>query len=174
MEKTKYLGHIIDKDGRRSDPERATTIEDMSAPDNIASLQSFLGLANYYQIFIQNMHDLCCPLNELSNEYKPLDWTAESLEAFEKIKKTLTSESFLPHYNPDLEIIVARDASSYVVGLCTLHKMTDDTLKPIPHASRALLPAEKNYSQIEKEALWIIIAVSLLYLPSTLHSTKKP
>ena len=39
--------------------------------------------------------------------------------------------------------------------------MTDRTLKPIAHALRALLPVEKNnYSQIEKEALGIIFAVS--------------
>ena len=43
----KYLGHIIDKDGRRPDPNRATAIKDMPAPDNIQALQSFLGLANF-------------------------------------------------------------------------------------------------------------------------------
>ena len=35
MEKIKYLGHIIYKDGKRP----------------VSSLQSFLGLANYYQVF---------------------------------------------------------------------------------------------------------------------------
>ena len=54
----------------------------------------------------------------------------------------------LTHSNLDFEIIVASDASSYVIGACILHKMTDGTTKPIAHASRVLLPAEKNYSQI--------------------------
>ena len=62
------------------------------------------------------------------------------------------SDLFLTHYNPDLEILEASDASSYGIGNCILHKMTDSITKPIAHASRALLPAEKNYSQIEKEA----------------------
>ena len=53
------MGHVIDKDGRRPDPKRAATTKNMQAPDNIASLQSFVGLANYYQIFISNMDDLC-------------------------------------------------------------------------------------------------------------------
>ena len=65
MNKIKYLGHIIDKDGRHPDPERATAIKDIPAPDNVTTLQSFLGLANYYQSFIKNLHDLCAPLNEL-------------------------------------------------------------------------------------------------------------
>ena len=65
MNKIKYLGHIIDKDGRRPDLERATTINDMPALDNVTTLQSFLGLANYYQSFIKNLHHLRTPLNEL-------------------------------------------------------------------------------------------------------------
>ena len=54
----KYLGHrqslliIINKDGRRPDPDRATAIKDVPAPDNVQALQSFLILANFYQIFI--------------------------------------------------------------------------------------------------------------------------
>ena len=53
MNKIKYLGHIIDKDGRRPDPESATAIKDMPAPDSVTMSQSFLGLANYYQSFIK-------------------------------------------------------------------------------------------------------------------------
>ena len=44
--------------------------------------------------------------------------------------------------------------------------MPDGTKKPIAHASRTLLPAEKHYSQIEKVALGIIFAVTLLEIKS--------
>ena len=44
MEKIKYVEHIIDKDGWRPDPEQATAIKDMPAPENVSSLQSFFGL----------------------------------------------------------------------------------------------------------------------------------
>ena len=68
----------------------------MPAPDNIALLQRFHGLANYYQVFIQNLHDLRACLKELLKKDKLWDWTAEYLEAFEKkIKKTLTADLFL-------------------------------------------------------------------------------
>ena len=55
LNKIKYLGHIIDKDGRCPDLEGATAIKDMLAPDNVTTLQRFLGLANYYQSFIKNL-----------------------------------------------------------------------------------------------------------------------
>ena len=79
MEKIKYLGHIIDRDGRRSDPDQAMVIKDKPAPNNITTLQSFLGLANYYHIFIPNMHDLHAPLNELlkKKKNKLRVWTTE-------------------------------------------------------------------------------------------------
>ena len=47
-----YFGHIINKDGRRLDPEMVTAIKDMPARDNVQARQSFLGFANLYQIFI--------------------------------------------------------------------------------------------------------------------------
>ena len=40
-----------------------------------------------------------------------------------------------------------------------LHKFEDGVTKPIAHASRALLPVERNYSQIQKEGLAITYAV---------------
>ena len=34
QQRIEYSGHIIDKDGRRPDPDRATAIKDMPAPEN--------------------------------------------------------------------------------------------------------------------------------------------
>ena len=132
----------------------------MLAPNNFASLQSFLGLANYYQTFIPKMHDLRAPLNKLLKKDKSWDWSTECQEAFDKIKEAITLDLFLTHFDVNLKLIVACDASSYGVGVCILHKMPDGTNQPIAYASRTLLPAERNYLQIEKEALGIIFAVT--------------
>ena len=123
------------------------------------------------------MHDLPAPKTNLSKKDKPWDKKAECQEAFEKIKKTLTSELFLTHYNPDMEIIGASDGSSYGVGACILHKMTDWIFKPIAYASRALLSVGKNYSQIEKKGSLDYIRclkVPPLYLRATLYPTNRP
>lgn len=56
--------------------------------------------------------------------------------------------------------------------------MSDGTEKPIAFASHTLAPAERNYSQLEKEALAIVFAVKhfnqYLCTPFTLYSGHKP
>lgn len=160
LEEIKYLGHIVNKDGKKPDKNRASAIKDMPEPMDIKSLQSFLGLVSYYQDFIPDLHILRAPLNDLLKKEKPWLWTKECEQAFKKIKEKLTSDLFLVHFNPKLDIIVASDASTHGVGACILHKWKDGKVRPIAHASRSLLPAERNYSQIEKEVLASIFAVT--------------
>ena len=78
------------KNGRRPDPERPEAIKNMPSPRDVTELQSFLGLANFYQVFIKNMHELRAPLNDLLKKDKKWKWTTECKAAFEKIKTTLT------------------------------------------------------------------------------------
>ena len=143
---------FIDKDGKRPDPEWANAIKYMSTPENVSSLQSFIGLTNCYQALIPNMHNSRGPLNELLKKEMVLEWTPKYEYAFVKIKEVLTSDLFLTHYNPELDIRVASDTSSHGIGACILPKQ-------VAHASWTLLLAEKNYSQIE-ELLRIIFAVT--------------
>lgn len=131
----------------------------MPEPKNVAELQSILGLANYYGEFIENMHRLRVPLNELLKKENKWNWMEDCQKAFKEIIKKLTSDLVLAHFDPKIII-----ASSHGVGACILNKMQDGTRKPIAHASRSLLPAERNYSQIEKEALGIIFAITRFHI----------
>ena len=159
-EEIEYLGHVINKDGKKLDKSWAAAIKDMPNPKNVKTLQSFLGLLSYNQDFIPNLHNLRAPLNELLRKEKKWIWTKECEQAFREIKNKLTSDLFLTHVDPNLDIIVARDASTHGVGACILHKRKDGKVRPIAYASRSLIPAERNYSQNEKVALGIIFAVT--------------
>ena len=63
------------------------------------------------------------------------------------------------HYDPKRELILTCDASAYGVGAVLAQKDSEDNEHPIAFASHSLAPAEKNYSQLDKEALAIIFAV---------------
>ena len=79
--------------------------------------------------------------------------------AFDKSKKLLQSANLLVHFQPDLELILASDASDYGVGAVLSHQMVDGAERPIGYVSRLLNKAERGYSTIEKEALAIIFGV---------------
>ena len=65
MDKIEYLGQIIDQKGRKPKPNRIEVIKNMPVPDNITKLQAFLGLVNYYNLYILKLYKLRAPLNEL-------------------------------------------------------------------------------------------------------------
>ena len=76
-----------------------------------------------------------------------------------KIKQRLQDSSLLVHYDLKKPRRVACDASSHGAGAVISRVMEDATEKPIAFPSRTLTSSERNYSQIEKEALSIVFGV---------------
>ncbi|CAH8596854.1 unnamed protein product [Schistosoma turkestanicum] len=159
LQSVKYLGFIFDADGRRPDPENIRAIKLMPTPTNVSELRSFLGLISYYSAFVPSMHDIRAPLNCLLQKHSTWNWNKECDAAFGKLKSIISSELLLTHYDPSMPIIVAADASAYGLGAVISHQFPDASEKAVMHASRTLTPAEKKYSQIEKEALALVFAV---------------
>lgn len=81
------------------------------------------------------------------------NWSPACQKSFEQFKNVLQSDLLLTHYNPNLEMIVAADASQHGIGAVLLHRFPDGSVKAVCHASRTLTDAERNYAQREKEGL---------------------
>ena len=90
------------------------------------------------------------------NYYELINCGNEPRNGHRQGKNLLTTSRVLVHYNPDLPIKMAADASAYGIAAVVSHVFPDGREKPITFASRTLSPSEKKYAQIEKEALALI------------------
>ena len=154
-----FLGHCIDAEGIHPTEDKLKAITQAPMPKNVQELLSFLGLINYYGKFIPNAATILAPLNDLLRKDADWKWSSKCQESFDLAKKTLVSSEVLVHYNPDLPIRLAGDASAYGVGAVIAHVLSDGSEHPIAFASRTLTSSERNYAQVEKEALSLIFGV---------------
>lgn len=138
-----YLGHIISDGSLRPNEKKIGAVLNAEAPKNVAQLQSYLGMINYYSKFIPNLSSLLHPLYILLKKNAHFVWTEEHNSIFEKCKKLLASKNVLSLYDPKREIIIASDASPYGVG-GVMSQIVDGIERPVMFASSTLSPAE-NY-----------------------------
>ena len=155
----KYLGLLVDKEGTRIDTDGTRAVREAPIPRNRDELRSFLGLVNHYRKFIDNMSTICRPLNQLLEKNRHWEWSEECEQAFKHVKDSLLKDdNLLAHYDPKAKLSLAVDASPVGLG-AVISQVTGSGERPIEFASRSLTQAEKNYSQIDREALAIIFGV---------------
>ncbi len=172
-----YLGHLIDAQGVHATDSKLQAITNAPAPRNLQELRSFLGLLNYYGRL--NLSSLLQPLYALTRQDTRWKWSNECETAFQAAKAKLLSSSVLTHYDVALSLRLAEDASAYRVGAVISHVMPDGAERPIAFASRTLSDSEKNYAQVEKEALSLVFGIKRFHTylygrPFTLITDHKP
>ena len=151
-----FLGYRVDREGRHPTDEKIAPIKGALSSKNVTELRSSLGLLNYYGNFIPNLSTLLQLLHELPRKGVKWAWTEESKKAFVRSKSELVTDKVLVPYD---EKILACDAPPYGVGAVISHVMDDGEERPIAFASRTLTKSERNYLEIEKEALGIVFGV---------------
>lgn len=164
QDEIEYLGHKISAKGIYMTESKIESMTNAPVPKNVSELRSFLGLVNYYCNFIGDLSTHLKPLYDLTTKNTKYVWSENCQHAFEHVKRLILSNQCLTHYDPNLEIRLASDASSYGLGCVLSHLMPDGKERPIAFASRTLSKAEKNYSQIEREALSIVFGVTKFHM----------
>jgi transposase InsO family protein len=157
--KVVYLGLEFSKDGLRPVESKVEAVKQAPVPENVSQLRSFLGMVQYYHQFLPNLATYLEPLHNLLKKSVIWKWSAECQKAFDFCKDALTSDSLLVHYDSKKKLKLACDASSYGVGAVLSHELENGEERPIAYASRTINKTERNYSQIEREALALIFGV---------------
>ena len=159
LPEVEYLGHKISRQGLQPTAEKIQAIKDAPQPQYVSQLKSFLGLVNYYGKFLPNLVTRLSSLYTLLQKQTKWSWGRKQQEAFSDVKALLMSPHLLVHYDSRKPLVLSCDASPYGVGAVLSHVMDDGSEQPVAYASRSLAPAEKNYSQLDKEGLAIVYGV---------------
>jgi hypothetical protein len=114
-----FLGHVISKGGISMDPNKVRDILSWNAPMIVSDIRSFLGLAGYYQRFIEGFSKISKPMTELLEKDRKFEWTPTCEASFQELKKRLTTAPIL--VMPDMEkpFSIYCDASGQGLG-CVL------------------------------------------------------
>lgn len=133
-------------------------ISNFPLPRTVKEIRSFLGHARFYRIFIKDFSKIARPLCNLLAKEAPFVFDDDYRQAFETLKKTLTSTSIIqpPNWSEPFEIM--SDVSDYTVGA-----VLDQRVEKLPHviyyASKNLNDAQLNYSITEKELVAVVFAL---------------
>lgn len=154
-----YCGYIIDRKGIRKMEQKIKAINEMPQPKNKEEVRAFVGLVNYYGRFLPDLSTKLYPINNLLKENTLFKWDKACESAFRWVKHEMQSERVLVHYDINLPLVLATDASPYGVGAVLSHIYPDGSEHPIQYASQTLNSTQQNYTQIDKEAYAIVFGV---------------
>jgi hypothetical protein len=90
-----FLGHILNREGLAVDPKKVATILDWKALKDVRGIKSFIGMAGYYQRFIEGFFKIARPMTALLAKKVEFKWTPARQESFETLKKKLTTSPIL-------------------------------------------------------------------------------
>lgn len=151
------LGTIVNGKNIRPDPLKTKIIAALNVPMTVKELRSFLGMIEFYGRFIPNLSTIKEPLTRLTRSGEPFVWGDEQQHAFVHLKNSLCNAT-LEHFNTQKEVTLRCDASP--VGCAAVLEQNG---RPVYFVSKTLSSAERNYAQIQREALAIVWAVRRLH-----------
>ncbi|CAK1585215.1 unnamed protein product [Parnassius mnemosyne] len=166
-----YLGYVINRQGLKTCPKKIESILSIPRPQNILEVKRFLGIINYYRKFIPRASAILHPFHELLRNDAAWTWSERHEKAFIQVKRELSSDRVLTHFDPSARLVLSVDASPAGLG-AVLAQGPEGNERPLAFASRSLTASESNYSQIHKEATAIIFGVK--YFHQYLFGRKEP
>ena len=84
-EEMTFVGFLVSKSGKGMDPAKVAAIMDWPTPKNLKEVQSFLGFANFYRMFILHYSSLTPPLTSLTRKGVRFTWSPAADAAFRQL-----------------------------------------------------------------------------------------
>lgn len=131
-----FLGLTVGKGTVTPKLDTLDRIRQRSPPSTKKQLRSFLGVTGWYQKFIPNYSQVTAALTDLLRKGCPskLRWESEHREAFDYLKKAITSSPVLRTPDFALPFEVQTNATDRAVGAILMQEFRDG-LFPVSYAS---------------------------------------
>lgn len=150
-----YLGYDISSNGIRPGQKKIDAVTKFKEPSNVHELRMFLGLTSYFRKFVRSYAIIAHDLYKLLKKNEPWVWSQSHQDAFNTLKKILTTRPVLALYDHTAETEVHTDASSKGLAGILLQR-SNNQMRPVAYFSRKTSREESVYHSYELEALAVV------------------
>ncbi|GFX72451.1 retrovirus-related Pol polyprotein from transposon 17.6 [Trichonephila clavipes] len=151
---------LVTPEGILIDKDKSVSINEFPVPTDQKQIKSFLGCCNFYRRYIKNFAKRALPLTNLLRKDTPFEWTSETQEAFDDIKKAILNPPVLALPDPNAELQITIDASSRGIGAVLEQKYPNSEVKPLYFFSKKLNPSQSKYNATVLEFFAIYTALN--------------
>nr|GEW15340.1 transposon Ty3-G Gag-Pol polyprotein [Tanacetum cinerariifolium] len=140
------------RSGIHVDPAKIKSIKDWASPKTPTKIRQFLGLAGYYQRFIEGFLKIAKSMTKLTQKGVKFDWGDKQKAVFQLLKQKLYSAPILALPEGSEDFVIYYDALIKGLGDVLMQRE-----KVIAYASRQLKIHEKNYTTHDLELGAVIL-----------------
>lgn len=119
-------------------------------------VQAFLGLMNFFMVYIPNFAEIAEPLSNLTSTKMRWSWTEREMMAVRTLQHLVVTAPTLALYDQIKETRVWTDASNVAIGGFVEQRQEGDLWKPCFFYSKKLDTAERNYPIHDRELLALV------------------
>ena len=153
------LGHCLENGMIRPSDKHIENVIKIRPQKTKKGVRAILGILGYHRAMIPSFAEITYCLTELLKKDQPersVRWDQRHTDALDKIKTILTTKPILAAPRHDKNYIIMSDATENTIASILAQEDDNGIERNVAYFSRKLLPRERNYSVIEKEALGIL------------------
>ena len=158
-----YIGHTMLIEGGmiklKPLKSRVDAILKLDPPKTVKDCRSFCGMVNYLSVFLENLQTKLIPIYQITRKGIPFYWGEEQENAFQGIKKALTSPPVLVMPNNTGHLVLVSDTSKVGCG-GALHQKIRQMYRLVSYCSKKLPEAVQRYSISELELTSLLANIS--------------
>jgi hypothetical protein len=136
------------------DPSKVREVLEWKPPTTVSEVRNFLVLDDYYRWFISNFSKITKPIIELLKKGNKYVWSKACDEAFQHLKKLLTTSPVLAQPNTTKSFDVYCDTSGTGLGGVLMQEG-----RVISYSSRQLRHHEEHYPTHDLELAAVVMAL---------------